>query len=72
MVKRPCPSNGMEEPDFLLELLTYDCPITGGKRTAGLENGQFAEKYLGKTCFHSLRSMSNIATRFVYVSMAHT
>lgn len=36
-----CRTGAMEEGDFLIELLTYECPYTGKKRLAGngpLEN----------------------------------
>ena len=37
--------------DDLMDLLSYSCPVTGQKRTAGCENGQLYMKYLGHSPF---------------------
>lgn len=36
--------------DDLIDLLAYDCPLTGKRRVPGFENGELFSKFLGCNC----------------------
>jgi len=37
----------MDDDDDLVDLLSYQCPFTGKRRTADCEDGQLYQKHLG-------------------------